>query len=67
MRSDTDSESILINCSLRRMGTQHFSCITLLMTPICVLCVREAFKRMKEGKTIGSDGIQLRHGDASRT
>jgi hypothetical protein len=39
MRSDIDSRSILTNCSILRMGTQPFSRMTLLMTPIDALCV----------------------------
>jgi hypothetical protein len=47
MRSDIDGESILINCSMGRMGTQHFSWMTLMMTPIGVLCVGSKNMRLE--------------------
>jgi hypothetical protein len=55
MISDIGVESILTNCSIGRMRTQYFSWMTILMTPIGVVCriqeteVREALKKDERG------------------
>jgi hypothetical protein len=46
MRPDIDGKIILINWSMGRMGTQHFSWMILLMTPI-------------ESLFIGSNNLRL--------
>jgi hypothetical protein len=62
MKSDINDKCILINYSMRRIGTQPFSWMTPLMTLICfVLRIQESkvrdIKITKGDKMMGSDRI----------
>ena len=66
MRSDIDGKSILINCSMVRIQTtfqlddSFDDTNRRFVWRIQKSEVREALKRMKEGKAMGPDGILIK-------